>query len=106
MEVPTFQEILDMKQVIADLKSKLNKSQTLADNHRRSRDYHKETNAALRKELDILNDQIKYWHKEHDIISDAFLEKQGLANRLATILIVVASFSISMTVLFFWAVRR
>jgi CCR4-NOT transcriptional regulation complex NOT5 subunit len=90
---------------IAQLQSQLADCRRHSDNHRRSRDYHKETNAALRKEIDMLNDSVKYWHAEHDLLTDDLIESKRHHSAWATISIVAICYGLAMTVLFAWAVR-
>lgn len=90
---------------IAQLQSQLADCRRHSDNHRRSRDYHKETNAALRKEIDMLNDSVKYWHTEHDTLADELLESKRHHQAWMTLAMILGGFSIGMTVLFVWAVR-
>ena len=76
-----------------------------SDNHRRSRDYHKETNAALRKEIEKLQEDLDFWKVEHDLLTDDLLESKRHHNAWATIGVVAICYALAMTVLFAWAVR-
>ena len=87
------------------LQSQLAECKRHSDNHRRSRDYHKETNAALRKEIEKLNEDIEYWKVEHDLLTDDLLEYKRHHNAWTTIGVVAICYSLAMTVLFAWAVR-
>jgi len=89
-----------------ELQKKLEDCRRHSDNHRRSRDYHKETNAALRKEIEKLQEDIEYWHTEHDLLTDDLLESKRHHNVWITVSFVAICFSIGMIVLFFWAVRN
>jgi chromosome segregation ATPase len=87
------------------LQSQLAECKRHSDNHRRSRDYHKETNAALRKEIEKLQEDIEYWHTEHDLLTDDLIESKRHHSAWATISIVAICYGLAMTVLFAWAVR-
>ena len=87
------------------LQSQLAECKRHSDNHRRSRDYHKETNAALRKEIEKLNEDIEYWKVEHDLLTDDLLEYKRHHNAWTTIGVVAIFYSLAMTVIFAWAVR-
>ena len=87
------------------LQSQLADCRRHSDNHRRSRDYHKETNAALRKEIEKLNEDIEYWHTEHDLLTDDLVESKRHHNAWATIGIVLMCYGLAITVLFVWAIR-
>lgn len=90
---------------ITNLQSQLAECKRHSDNHRRSRDYHKETNAALRKEIDKLQQDLEYWKVEHDLLTDDLLESKRHHNAWATVGIVLMCYGLAMTVLFAWAVR-
>jgi hypothetical protein len=90
---------------ITNLQSQLAECKRHSDNHRRSRDYHKETNAALRKEIEKLQEDLEYWHTEHDLLTDDLLESKRHHNAWTTVSIVLMCYGLAMTVLFAWAVR-
>lgn len=90
---------------ITNLQSQLAECKRHSDNHRRSRDYHKETNAALRKEIEKLQEDLEYWHTEHDLLTDDLLESKRHHNAWVTIGVVAICYALAMTVLFAWAVR-
>ena len=90
---------------ITNLQSQLAECKRHSDNHRRSRDYHKETNAALRKEIEKLNEDLDFWKVEHDLLTDDLLESKRHHNAWATVGIVLMCYGLAMTVLFAWAVR-
>lgn len=90
---------------IAKLQSQLADCRRHSDNHRRSRDYHKETNAALRKEIEKLNEDLEFWKVEHDLLTDDLLESKRHHNAWATVSIVLMCYGLAMTVLFASAVR-
>jgi hypothetical protein len=87
------------------LQTQLAECKRHSDNHRRSRDYHKETNAALRKEIEKLNEDLDFWKVEHDMLTDDLLESKRHHNAWVTIGVVAICYSLAMTVLFAWAVR-
>lgn len=87
------------------LQSQLAECKRHSDNHRRSRDYHKETNAALRKEIEKLNEDLDFWKVEHDLLTDDLLESKRHHNAWTTIGVVAICYGLAMTVLFAWAVR-
>lgn len=76
-----------------------------SDNHRRSRDYHKETNAKLRKEIEMLTEAVSWWHTEHDQLDAELTECQRHHRGWMAFAIVMASYAIGMTVLFAWCIR-
>ena len=87
------------------LQNQLAECKRHSDNHRRSRDYHKETNAALRKEIEKLNEDLDFWKVEHDLLTDDLLESKRHHNAWTTIGVVAICYGLAMTVLFAWAVR-
>ena len=87
------------------LQTQLAECKRHSDNHRRSRDYHKETNAALRKEIEKLNEDLDFWKVEHDLLTDDLLESKRHHNAWTTIGVVAICYALAMTVLFAWAVR-
>jgi uncharacterized coiled-coil DUF342 family protein len=90
---------------INKLKSELAESRRHADNHRRSRDYHKEQAAKLRKEIDLLTEAVSWWHNEHDQLDAEITECQRHHRAWMAFSIVMASYAIGMTVLFAWCIR-
>jgi uncharacterized coiled-coil DUF342 family protein len=90
---------------INKLKSELAESRRHADNHRRSRDYHKEQAAKLRKEIDLLTEAVSWWHNEHDQLDAELSECQRHHRAWMAFSIVMASYAIGMTVLFAWCIR-
>ena len=77
-----------------------------ADNHRRSRDYHKESVAKLRKEIELLTEAVSWWHTEHDQLDHELSESQRHHRAWMAFSIVMASYAIGMTVLFAWCIRQ
>lgn len=76
-----------------------------ADNHRRSRDYHKEQVAKLRKDIIELQESVEWWHNEHDQLDAELSECQRHHRAWMAFSIVMVSYAIAMTVLFAWCVR-
>lgn len=77
-----------------------------SDNHRRSRDYHKETSAALRKEIGKLNEELDFLKFEHDMQTNELIDSRRHHNVWVTISIVAMCYGLAMTVLFAWAIRN
>ncbi len=90
---------------INKLKSELAESRKHADNHRRSRDYHKESAAKLRKEIELLTQAVSWWHNEHDQLDHEITECQRHHQNWMTYAYIITGYAIGMTVLFAWAVR-
>lgn len=90
---------------LAKIQADLAQCRRHADNHRRSRDYHKETNAKLRKEIDMLTEAVKWWHKEHSDLETELTECQRHHRAWITVSIIAAAYGLAMTVLFAWVVR-
>ena len=76
-----------------------------SDNHRRSRDYHKETNAKLRDEIKSLQESVEWWHKEHSDLEAELEDCHSHHRGWIAFGIVMASYAIGMTVLFAWCLR-
>ena len=89
-----------------NLEAQLQKCRRNSDNHRRSRDYHKEAAAALRKDNEDLKQAKDFWIKQHELIDDAYHEAKRHHEAWMTLAIALGFFSIGMSVLFFWAVRQ
>jgi uncharacterized coiled-coil DUF342 family protein len=87
------------------LKADLAECRRHADNHRRSRDYHKEQAAKLRKEIDLLTEAVSWWHNEHDQLDAELSESQRHHRAWMAFSILMASYAIGMTVLFAWCIR-
>jgi chromosome segregation ATPase len=90
---------------LAKIQADLEQCRRHSDNHRRSRDYHKETNAKLRKEIDVLQQSVKWWHKEHSDIETELMDCQRHHRGWIAFGIVASVYSIGMTVLFAWCLR-
>lgn len=76
-----------------------------ADNHRRSRDYHKETAFKLRKDIIELQESVEWWHKEHSDLDAQLTECQMHHRGWMIYAIIMSSYALAMTVLFAWCVR-
>jgi CHASE3 domain sensor protein len=83
---------------IIDIKSKLDECRRHSDNHRRSRDYHKEQAAKFRQELAITSEIA-------DRLQDRLDNKEAEIGRWSTALFIIGVYAIAMTVLFAWIVR-
>jgi chromosome segregation ATPase len=90
---------------LTELQKKLEECRRHSDNHRRSRDYHKEQAADLREEVKELEGTLEFWRAQHTKMDNAFCEARYHHQRWMSIAIVLGIFSLGMTVLFFWAVR-
>lgn len=90
---------------LAKIQADLEQCRKHADNHRRSRDYHKETNAKLRKEIDMLKEALAWWHKEHSDIEDELTECQRHHRAWINFSIVASVYALGITILFAWVVR-
>lgn len=90
---------------IEALNAKLAECKRHADNHRRSRDYHKEASADLRVEVEELKNVVEFWQDQHRRMDDAYCQSRRHHETWMTIAIVLGIFSIGMSVLFFWSVR-
>ena len=91
---------------IEKLQAQLEKCRRISDNHRRSRDYHKEAAAALRKDNDGQRLAKEFWIKQHELMDDAYQQAYSHHQAWMTIAIALGFFAIGMSVLFFWAVRQ
>jgi hypothetical protein len=91
---------------LTELQNKLAECRRHSDNHRRSRDYHKEQSADLREEVKELQGVIEFWKGQHDKMDDAYVNERRSAYIWSTVSVVLAIFSIAMSVLFFWAIRK
>ena len=91
---------------LTELQKKLEECRRHSDNHRRSRDYHKEQAADLREEVKELENVIDFWKGQHEKMDNAFCEARYHHQRWMSIAIALGIFSIGMSVLFFWAVRN
>ena len=76
-----------------------------SDNHRRSRDYHKEQVAKLRKEIELLTEAVNWWHNEHSELDAELTECQMHHRGWMIFAIIMSSYALAMTVLFAWCVR-
>lgn len=76
-----------------------------ADNHRRSRDYHKEQVAKLREEIKSLQESVEWWHHEHSELDAELTESQRHHRGWMAFAVLMASYAIGMTVLFAWCMR-
>jgi hypothetical protein len=77
-----------------------------SDNHRRSRDYHKEAAAVLRKDNEGQKLAKEFWMKQHELMDEAYQEAKRHHEAWMTLAIALGFFAIGMSVLFFWAVRK
>lgn len=88
------------------LKAKLAKCQANADNHRRSRDYHKEANAELRKDLEVAKTNKDFWEQSLFEMEEAkwtYIRKYETWRTIATVFIV---FSIAISAFFFMCLNK
>jgi uncharacterized coiled-coil DUF342 family protein len=76
-----------------------------ADNHRRSRDYHKETSFKLRKEIIELQESVEWWHNEHDQLDAELTDCKRHHRAWMVFAIIMSSYALAMTVLFAWCIR-
>ena len=90
---------------LAKVQAQLAECRRHSDNHRRSRDYHKEQSAELRKDIQELQGDLEFWKDQHTRMDNAFVKERRDAHLWSTIAFVFIGFSIGMTVLFFWALR-
>ena len=91
---------------IEALNAKLAECKRHADNHRRSRDYHKEQAADLREEVKDLQGAVEFWKAQHTKMDNAYCDARYHHQRWMTIAIALAIFSIGMSVLFFSAINK
>ena len=91
---------------LAKIQSELAQCRRHADNHRRSRDYHKEQVAKLRKEIEELMDTNEFWHIQHSKMDDAYQEAHRHHQAWMTFSFVALTYAIAMTVLFAWCIRQ
>lgn len=92
-------------QELIELQAKLDECRRHSDNHRRSRDYHKEQSADLREEVKELNGLVEFWQTQFGKMDNAYVTERRNCHVWSTVAYVAIAFSIAMTVLFFWAVR-
>jgi len=90
---------------LTKLKSELADCRRHSDNHRRSRDYHKEQSAKFRKEIEELMNSNEFWHIQNDELSEAYNEAFRHHRGWMIYGIVITSYAIAMTVLFGWCIR-
>jgi hypothetical protein len=91
---------------LAELQKKLEDCRRHSDNHRRSRDYHKEQAADLREEVKELEGTVEFWRSQFDKMDQAYVKERRSSDVWVTVSFVAICFSIGMSVLFFWAVRN
>lgn len=91
---------------ITELQKKLEECRRHSDNHRRSRDYHKEQSAELREDVKELEASLEFWKSQFDKMDQAYVQERRLVSVWSTVAFVAIAFSIAMSVLFFWAVRN
>lgn len=91
---------------ITELQKKLEDCRRHSDNHRRSRDYHKEQSADLRENVKELELLIEFWRKQFEKMDQAYVQERRSVNVWSTVAFIAIAFSIGMSVLFFWAVRN
>ena len=87
------------------LNAQLTECKRHSDNHRRSRDYHKEQVAKLRKEVEELMDTNEFWQIQHSKMEELYQEAHRHHQAWMTFSFVAVSYAIGMTVLFAWCVR-
>ena len=90
---------------LTKLKADLAECRRHSDNHRRSRDYHKEQAAKYKKAILELMDTNKFWHIQHSKLDDAYQEAHRHHQAWMTFGIIILSYAIGMTVLFAWCIR-
>lgn len=88
------------------LKAKLAECKRLSDNHRRARDYHKESVAMLRKDNEDLKGSVDFWIDQHQRMDNAYCESRRHQEAWRNLAYVLFIFASAMSVLFFWAVRK
>jgi len=91
---------------LAEVKAQLAECRRHSNNHRRSRDYHKEANARLREEVRIAYEDSTFEKNLRLKTEDKLEDKEAEISRWATALFMVGTYAIAMTVLFFWIVRQ
>lgn len=90
---------------IEELRAKLAKCRADADNHRRSRDYHKEANADLRAKIEVAKNQKDFWEKSLFEMEEAkwsYIRKYETWRTIATVFIV---FSIAISGFLFFCLN-
>jgi len=90
---------------INKLKADLAESRRHADNHRRSRDYHKEQASKYKKEILDLMDTNEFWHIQHSKMDEAYQEAHKHHQAWMTFAFIITGYAIGMTVLFAWCIR-
>ncbi len=86
---------------IEELRAKLAKCRADSDNHRRSRDYHKEQSAELRKELEVIKKDKDFWEQSLFEMEEAkwnYIRKYETWRTVATIFI---GFTVAISAFFF-----
>jgi chromosome segregation ATPase len=91
---------------LTELQTKLAECRRHSDNHRRSRDYHKEQAADLREEVKELEQLVEFWKSQFEKMDEAHNQERRSSDVWVTVSFIAISFSIAMSVLFFWAVRN
>jgi hypothetical protein len=90
---------------ITKLKSELAECRRHSDNHRRSRDYHKEQSAKLRKQVEELSIDKEFWEIQHSLMEEDYQEAHRHHHGWMTFAVIVTGYAIAMTVLFAWCIR-
>lgn len=90
---------------LIELQAKLEQCRRHSDNHRRSRDYHKERVATLRNDLEEQKAITEFWQEQFGRMDQAYIVERRQAHVWSTVAYVFIGFSIAMTVLFAWAIR-
>lgn len=91
---------------ITKLKSELAECRRHSDNHRRSRDYHKEQSAKYRKQIEELEVGKEFWMIQHGMMEEDYQEANRHHHRWMTFAIIMTGYAIGMTVLFAWCIRQ
>lgn len=91
---------------LTELQTKLEDCRRHSDNHRRSRDYHKEQAAELREDVKELEASTEFWRKQFEKIDQAYVKERRNTDVWITVAFTAICFSIAMSILFFWAVRN
>ena len=90
---------------LSKLKADLAECRRHSDNHRRSRDYHKEQAAKYRKEIEDLNIGKEFWEIQHTKMDEAYQEARRHHQGWMTYAWIITAYAIGMTVLFAWCIR-
>ena len=91
---------------LSKFKADLAECRRHSDNHRRSRDYHKEQAAKLRKEIEDLKIGKDFWEIQHSKMDDHYQESFRHHQNWMTYGLIITAYAIGMTVLFAWCIRQ